>query len=239
MADEVQAKDKPLKRGRARQPAHSSSSTQTLPTQVPLPLIVSAPLSQGKWTHRKHFIEIAIAALALVVPFIGTYYHEERETERQAQAAIAASQLQLRISRDQLAPSLLPSIVKGSRKERESALLILSSAAPDLAKQISINLERNAQTPQEKQLAQEVKQPSNQASEDQEFSQHLERARVYQRFQLYPQADREYILASEINSSRIKVDSAKLKVAKSLYASDKWNEAARLFDEMFGDAASH
>jgi hypothetical protein len=147
--------------------------------------------------------------------------------------------LQLSISRAQLATSLLPSIAKGSPKERESALFILSSAAPDLAKEISITLERNAQTPQDKQLAQEVKQLSNQASEDQDFTQHLDQARVYQRFQLYGQADREYIRASEIMSSRIKVDSAKLKEARSLYASDKWDEAARLFDEAFGDSSSH
>ena len=231
MADEHHAKDHPLI-------VSAQISEAKWPDQ---PLIVSRTKDEVRWTQIESVIKLILKGLSLMLTGIlplSVYlvrYHEERATERQAQAAGAASQLQLSISRAQVAASLMPSIVKGSPKERETALFILSSAAPDLAKDIS---NRNAQTPQEKQLAQEVNQLSNQASEDQDFTQHLDQARVYQRFGLSGQADREFIRASGLMSSRIKVDHAKLQEAKSLYASNRFDEAASSFDEAFKDASS-
>lgn len=196
---------------------------------------------EDKWAHFKILTEftLAIAALAWgILSWSLVRFHEHRASERQAQIAVEASRLQAKTSDAQLATSLISSIAKGTPKEREAALLILSSAAPNLANDISSVLERNASTPQEKQFAQEVSRLSIQAKSDQEFTQHLEQARVYQRFQLFGQADREYIRASDLIPARVKADTAKIKEAKSRYADQKFYEAAKIFEEAFRNASS-
>jgi tetratricopeptide (TPR) repeat protein len=245
MADELGANDQPL-----------GVAAQITEARWPdLPLIVSAPENEIKRSHRKEVIELSIAVLVLIwtgiIPAI-ILYHEHQANERQTQSFerqtkametktlldIQLSQPQLSISRAQLAASLLPSMAKGTPNERESALFILSSAAPDLAGAISSTLEKNVALPQGKQLAADISQLSIQTRNGQEFTQHLVQARVMQRFGDFAQADREYIRAVGVKPPRLKADTARLDQAKALYESDKWEEAARLFDEAFGDTTS-
>jgi tetratricopeptide (TPR) repeat protein len=191
----------------------------------------------GKWTHLWHVVEVSVGIAALCGILgggLGEFlrYHEVKTAERQAEAVIEASKLQEKILRAQLGTALIPSLMKGTPREREAALLILSTAAPDLA----ANLVANAKTPQERQLAEELEQRSIGAKAAEEFNDRLSQARIYQGFQLFGQADREYIRAAERNPDHAKASTAVIEDAKSKYAAGSYEEAARLFDEAFTNA---
>lgn len=72
--------------------------------------------------------------------------HENKATERQIQATIAAAELQRLVSVGQLAAALMPSL-NGTEAERRSGLLILASVAPDIADKVSTGLAQSISTP--------------------------------------------------------------------------------------------
>jgi hypothetical protein len=196
--------------------------------------------SKDSWDKFKITAEIIFAVAGLGGAGLGwwwVHYHERRASERQAQAAIETVESQLRVSRGQLAASLIPDLVRGNEAERQTALLVLACVDPDTARKISQVLESTARTVTERDAAQNVVQQVGQlgaqTKADQDLLQHLERARVLQRFQLYGEADREYISASAFLSPRDKVDSAMIARAKSLYADSSFEEAARTFEDGF------
>jgi hypothetical protein len=197
--------------------------------------------SEERWAHFKIITEFSLSLVALawgILSWLLVQYHEQRTSERQAQVTVEESQSRAKISGAQLATGLMPSLVKGTAAERQAALLVLSSVAPDIARDITNVFDRNAKTPQERQMAQEVNKLSIQAKTNQDFEQHLDNARVYHRFQLFGQADREYIRAASLLPSQLKVDSGRIDEAKSRYAEGNFYEAARIFDEAFGSTSS-
>ena len=156
--------------------------------------------SKDWWDKFRTITQFSIAVVGLVwavVSWLLVQYHEERASQRQAQAAIEASNLQRKISTAQLGAGLVPSLARGSGPERQTALIILTSVDPNLAKTVSDVLQASAVTPAERELArntaEEIRDLSTQTKTTQEFRRHLENARVYQRFQLYGQADGEYM----------------------------------------------
>ncbi|HEY6764295.1 MAG TPA: hypothetical protein VI386_05945 [Candidatus Sulfotelmatobacter sp.] len=203
---------------------------------MPTETVNSPPPSKDWWEKFKitSWFIVAVATLVwTVVSWWLLQYHEQRASEKQAQAAVESRTLQREISGAQLATSLIPSLTKGTEPDRRIALLVLASVAPDIAENISTTLAQNAKTPGEKQLVQEATDISKQSKEGRDFLQHLENARIYQRFQLYGQADHEYISASGRIPSRFSVDRKKIDDAKSAYSSDRFFEAARIFEEAF------
>jgi len=199
----------------------------------------SGRTQKDKWAHLWRVVEVTVGIAALCGIIGAAFgeiirYHELRASERQAQAVMEASKLQLEVSRANLGIALMPILISGTPKQQKTAALILSSAAPDLA----IALEKSADTPEARKLAQEVTQLSVQAKETQSFNQHLEQARVYQGLQLFGQADREYIHAADSQSSQIKLDSSKIADAKSRFGAGDFEASARVFDEAFSNSST-
>jgi tetratricopeptide (TPR) repeat protein len=196
--------------------------------------------SKDAWDKYKITMESAIPAVVLVwavLSWLLVANYQEKASERQAQANIEALQSQRAISGAQIAAGLVGSLAKGTVIERQSALVILASAAPDLARSVSSALERTATTRAEREqsqkLAEQISELSAEAKADQDFLHHLQDARVFQRYQLHGQADREYIAASHHVPSRFKVDPEKINEAKLHYDNGEFDAAAKTFEEAF------
>jgi hypothetical protein len=201
---------------------------------------MSGSSSKDGWDKIKVVMESTIPAVALVWAVLSWQLvrsYEQKASERQAQANVEALESQRAVSAAQIAAGLVGSLAKGTQMERQSALIILASAAPDLARSLSSALERTARTATEREnaekLARQISELSGEAKADQDFLHHLQDARVFERYRLHGQADREYITACQHIPSRFRVDQEKIKKARSDYENGQFEEAARAFQEAF------
>jgi hypothetical protein len=117
-------------------------------------------------------------------------------TEREIHSQIDAAAAQRRTAGAQLAAALLPVIAKGTDSEREAALALLASAAPEQAQVLgaaTIHLSgASAQT-----RVKEIVSTAVASRRQQEYMDHLNNARKFREFSLDANATREYFLAFE------------------------------------------
>ena len=196
---------------------------------------------KDRWDRFKIVVESFIPFVALAWGILSWFlirYHEDKAAQRQAQTALATMQEQRRVSNAQIAISLLPNLMKGTESERRSGLLILASVDPDFANRISSVLAANENGSINKELAHEVNRVVSETKTEQTFFQRLERARTFQQFQLYAQADREYISASDAVPARFTLDATLIRNGKTKYAEGAFAEAANIFEEAFRGISS-
>ena len=194
------------------------------------------PGSKDWWDKFDISAKAAIALATLLWTVLAGWFlygREERVASAQAQAAIEARELQRKSAAAQLVPALIPSLTKGSETERRIAFEALASVAPELLEKISSLVAETAATPADRHFAMATSKITTQAQANSAFLQHLANARVYQRYELYGQADRAYLSAIEHIPSGVDVDRGEIDHSKWAYTAGRFEEAAKRFETAF------
>jgi hypothetical protein len=178
---------------------------------------------------------IAAAGLALsgAIGF-STIYFNHQATERQANGQIEALVLLRRSSTAQIELSLLPVFTHGTDAERQLALSILASLAPDEAERVGAlvipQLKTEALRREVTQLISSVPEKKRQ----QEFRQRLQNAALYRQSSLDANACREYFAAFESLSSPEKNKVAtEVERARRDYSRGQFSDAATRLQRLF------
>lgn len=193
--------------------------------------------------HRLERIDV-IAKLALSVAGLvlsaaigfSTIYYNRLSAQRQIQNQIESLELQRRTTAAQILVSQLPIVLRGEEQDRALTLKLLEVVDPDLVRQIGERLLAHARSPAEVKQAKEVIGSSVAAAREYAVAQHVQNARKYRDFGLYPAAAREYMKACDALPVPLREPLAKrIRDATNDYDSGNYSGAVRTFEEVLED----
>ncbi len=166
---------------------------------------------------------------------LSTIYFSRQATERQANAQIEALALQRRSSAGQLELSLLPVFARGTDAERELALSILASVAPDEAERLGTIVIPQLKSELQRRQASQVISSVPERKREQEFRQRIQNAGVYRQFSLDANACREYFAAFEtLLAPERKGIIKEIETARMEYSQGRFNDAASRLQAALG-----
>jgi len=174
----------------------------------------------------KFCTSVAGLALSAAIGF-STVYFSRQSTERQANAQIETLALQKRSSAAQLELSLMPVLTHGTDSERQVALSVLASVAPDEAERIGAVVIPQLKSELQRRESTQVISAIPEKKREQEFRQRIQNAAVYRQFSLDANACREYFVAfenlSEVERKKIATE---VEAARREYSRGQFSDAA-------------
>lgn len=183
----------------------------------------------------KLVLGFATLALSATIGY-ATVAHNRRATELQVQGQADELALQRRITAAQILVDQLPTLVRGDEEERNLTLKLLEVVDPEIVRQIGERLLVRAATPAEAASARRIIRSSQGAARQQAARQHLETARKFLGFRVYPAAAREYLKAYEALPEDLRAAvRAEAEAARKLYDDGDFAGAAQSFEEAFGE----
>ena len=177
---------------------------------------------------------VAGLALSGAIGF-STVYFSHQATERQANAQIEALALQKRSSAAQLEQSLMPVFAHGTDSERQMALSVLASVAPDEAERVGVVVIPQLKSELQRRESTQVISAVPQKKHEQEFHQRLQNAAVYRQFSLDANACREYFNAFDnLPEVERKGIATEVETARREYTRGQFNDAAARLQAALG-----
>lgn len=179
---------------------------------------------------------IALGGLALsgAIGF-STIYFSHQATERQANGQIEALALQRRSSAAQLELSLLPVFARGTDAERQLALSILGSLAPDEAERVGAVVIPQLKSETQRREASQAMSSLPERKQQQEFRQRLQNAAIYRQSSLDANACREYFAAFEsLPPGEKKRVATEVETARREYSRGQFSDAAVRLQTLLG-----
>jgi hypothetical protein len=188
------------------------------------------------WLERMDIIAKLVLSLAglILSGVIGyvTISYNRWAAERQIQNQIESLELQRRATAAQILVSQMPNILRGKEQERTLILKVLEAVDPNLVRQIGEGLLAQASSPAAAEQAKRVIASSVTTAREYAFAQHVENARKYLGFGLFPAAAREYMKAYEALPASLQERHAKqIGEATKDYDSGNHEGAVRRFEE--------
>jgi tetratricopeptide (TPR) repeat protein len=166
----------------------------------------------------------------------GTIRFNRLAAQRQIQNQIESLALQRRTTAAQMLVSQLPVILRGEEQDRALTLKLLEVVDPDLVRQIGEGLLAQAKTQAAVEQAKQVIGSSVETTRKYAVDQHVQNARKYRDFGLYPAAAREYMKACEALPAPLRERLAKrIRAATNDYDSGNYSGAVQTFEEMLRD----
>ena len=164
------------------------------------------------------------------------YQNNRAAAERQVQNQNESIRAQRESVGAQAAINLLPTILKGSERERGAAEAILLSIAPKQLETIVAGRSRSAANGGEQGAEQQTMKRAVSRQQEIAFFQHLDNAVKYREFLLDAHAAREFMSAGEIKPDRLKdrIGASAFDEGKRLYSKARFSEAVAKFEEAFG-----
>lgn len=169
----------------------------------------------------------SIATLLIGISSLFVAYNQYESSIQMQELQNKLYQTEINMVEGQLVASLLTSLIQGSEAEREMALLILTSKAPNMATLVLPIISERDPSPQVRRLA-------TQEFKNLKFSNLLKDARIFLELKRYKTAAQyfkdavEFVDTSNLNKSL-------LEVAISRYNANSDSLAATLFQEVFKD----
>jgi hypothetical protein len=186
-------------------------------------------------TIAKLALSLAGLLLSAVIGF-ATIHYNQLAAQRQIQSQIESLEQQRRATAAQMLVSQLPIVLRGKEQDRALTLKLLEVVDPDLVRQIGEKLLAHADSPAAVEQAKQVIASSVTTAHEYAVAQHVENARKYREFSLYPEAAREYMKACEALPRPTRERLAKRIVdATKDYDSGNYSGAVQTFEEVFRD----
>jgi tetratricopeptide (TPR) repeat protein len=196
----------------------------------------SSRAPKADWLERldvvaKLALGVAGILLSATIGF-ATIRFNQQAAQRQIQQQSDELALQRRTTAVQLLASQLPSVLRGSDKERLLTLRLVETVDPGLVRQIGEALLSQAENPAAAARAQEIIAHSTATAQEVAFAEHRENARKYRDFGLDASAAREYLQAYDAlaPSARSQVSPAVLE-ARRAYEAGNYPGAARILEK--------
>jgi hypothetical protein len=182
----------------------------------------------------KFCIGLGSLVLSAAIGF-STIYFTHRATERQASVQVETLVLQRRSSAAQVELSLLPVFTHGTDTERQWALSILASLAPDEAERVGTVIIPQLKSEMQRREVFQVISTVPERKRQQEFRQRLQNAAVYRQFSLDANACREYFAAFDsLSAAEKKEVAAQREMARREYSQGQFSNAAARLQSVLG-----
>src|SRR5260370_27653719 len=136
-------------------------------------------------TASKFLIGVAGLALSAILGF-ATLEFNRAANKRQVYAQIEATRLQRDNTSAQVAASLSSAIVKGSDDERELALMILASIAPEQAQHLAAVMASSRTSVRFGERSNRIVRTASVVKRNYEYTEHIRNAQAHRDFSLFP-----------------------------------------------------
>lgn len=182
----------------------------------------------------KFLLSVVGLVLSAVIG-MATYENNRAAAERQVQSQNESLRAQRESAGVQAAINLLPTLLKGSERERGAAEAILLSIAPKQLETIVAGRSRSAVDVVERGIEERTVKSAVSRQRELAFFQHLDNAAKFREFQLDAQAAREFMSAGEIQPDLLKdrIGTRAFDEGKRLYGKGRFSEAVAKFEEAF------